>query len=74
MEVLLRGHIWRASAPIFLDRGEQLADLRLCELGFPQDQDDLIVSWVASEATQQPDCLRLGVLVEDARQRELANV
>ena len=75
MEVLLRRHIlWCASASTFLDCGEKLANLLLGELGSPQDQDNLIVRWVASEAPQQPDCLRLGILVENARQCELANV
>ena len=74
MEVLLGRNSWRASALLFLDCGEELADLFLDELGPSQDQDGLVFSWVASEAPQQPNSFSFSVLVEDARQCKFAHV
>lgn len=70
MEVLLRRDCL-LFLTTFLHSGEKFAHLSFCKLGLSQDQDHLILSWVPSEASQEPDGLGLSILVEDASESEL---
>ena len=74
--------MWRSSfltiiAPValaFFHYREECSHFFLWEIGFAEDKNDLVLSWVSSEASKEKDTTSLGVIIEDFSQSKFTHV